>query len=149
MQISRTSLWVVVVLASLQHDVLLAGQNQKLTTEMRAERSNAPAGSLTIEQKKFVFPIGCDYVAHELKVIEEIPKRAPDDYRGILDVLDKRPTDEGTERIASLKVRISATRDSSVPAGPLLMIVKLTLTVSCTETALKQLLHNSDLSLEE
>jgi hypothetical protein len=149
MLISRIAFWIVVVLVGLGHSVSLAGQNQTLTTELRAERSDAPSGSLSMAKEKIVFPIGCDYVAHELTVIEEIPKRAPDDYRGILDVLDRRPTDQGAERIASLNVRISAIRDSSLPPGPLLMVVKLTLTVSCTDIALKQLLHNSDLSLED
>ena len=149
MLINRTSPWVFAVLAGLAHAESPAAQKQILTAELRAERANAPGGSLTVEQRKYAFPIGCDYVAHDLKVIEEIPRRAPDDYRGIFDTLDKRRTDEGRERVHYLNVRISAFRDSSLPAGPLIMVVKLTLTVSCTGDAVVQLLRGTDLRLVE
>lgn len=150
MLINLKSLSVIAALAVFVGLEAQAEQTRVLTDELRAERANAPSGSLTMEQRKYSFPMGCDYVAHELAVIEEIPRRAPDDYRGIFDVLDKSRTAKGAERIDSLRVRISAFRHSSLPPGPLLMVVKLTLTVSCTdEDALKQLLRSTDLHVVE
>lgn len=113
---------------------------QVLTTEFAATtEAVVRPGTIKWERRWFIFPTGCIYVGHEIKVLEEIPERAPEDYRFIMDSVRTFGPEAGHGWTSNLSVTIGAFRPRTLPPGPASLKVRVSVTVQCEEQALEKL----------
>jgi hypothetical protein len=110
-----------------------------LTTEFAAERSVAPPGSWYWERRGFRFPKGCNYIKHEIEILEEIPKRAPNDHQPIHDSVRTYAPDAAHGWTGDLFVSIGTFRPHSMSPGPTAIRVRVAVAVECEKQALEKL----------
>src|ERR1700741_46811 len=111
-----------------------------LTADFAAESSLLPPGGWHWERRWFVFPRGCNYLKHDIEVLEEVPERAPGEHQPVHDSVRTYAPDATTDdRTADLSVMIGTFRPYSMTPGPASIKVRVAFTVECEQQALEKL----------
>jgi hypothetical protein len=105
---------------------------ETLTTQIRAEGAHMPPSSSRWEARWVVFPEGCDYISHEIELLDEFPVLALSANRLIADSLQR----DESGRAISMGISVGAFRPPEMAAGAASITVKLSLTVSRKTSAL-------------
>jgi hypothetical protein len=110
-------------------------ETQVLTKEIRVESSDLQPGTSKWETRWVVFPEGCEYIRHDIELLDEFPELLPSDNRLIADTVQR----DSSGRAISMGVSVGAYRSLIVMRGPARTTVRLSVVVSCEDQALEKL----------
>jgi hypothetical protein len=128
---------IVAILALAPTVCVSQNEAYTLTAEIRAQVANAPPGSSRWETRYVLIPDGCEYISHEIELLEETPQLPSDGVRLIFDELRQEKSYVPPGWAAVLSVGIAAHRSPAMEAGPALIAVRLSVTASCEDLALE------------
>ena len=118
-----------------------AGATHTLTAELRSEKQSLPPGASAWQFRMVWIPIGCEYLRHDVELVEEFPELPMGAHRYITDWVENKKAYLPPGYSTVLSVGVGAQRPNGISAGRALIAVKLSITVSCEPQAFEKLLE--------
>jgi len=110
-----------------------------VNVEIRAERDYVPPRTYFWVHRTVLIPNECEYLDHDIELLDEFPKLAPGAKRLIYDSVEHHASFRPPGFSSVMFVGISPYRPVEMEAGPARIAVKLSITLKCTSQALDQL----------